>query len=323
METMMTRMLAAVLALLMSYAVVPARADYPDRAVRIIVPVAAGGGIDVMARMLAQHLSERWGQQFVVENRAGAAGVIGTKAVIAAPADGYTLLYTPSSLSLAVAVRKAAPYDVAKDLTPIINVAVSPYALVVHASVPATNLKEFIAYARQNPDKLTYGSAGVGSASHLAAELFQSMADVKMVHVPNKGMNPALIDLMGGQVQVLFGSVPALLTEKSDRVRTIAMAEMKRSALLPSLPTIDEQGLKGFEVGNWAGLLAPAGLDPAIVRKLHGEIIRILDTAEMKERIKTLGYDVIASTPEEFGTQAENDVTRWSEVVRRANVPMN
>ncbi len=319
----MTRMLAVAIALLLSYAAVPARADYPDRAVRIIVPVAAGGGIDVMARMLAQHLSERWGQQFVVENRAGAAGVIGTKAVIASPADGYTLLYTPSSLSLAVAVRKAAPYDVAKDLTPIINVAVSPYALVVHSSVPATNLKEFIAYARQNPDKLTYGSAGVGSASHLAAELFQSMADVKMVHVPNKGMNPALVDLMGGQVQLLFGSVPALLTEKSDRVRPIAMAEMKRSALLPSLPTIDEQGLKGFEVGNWAGLLAPAGLDPAIVRKLHGEIIRILDTAEMKERIKTLGYDVIASTPEEFGTQATNDVTRWSDVVRRANVPMN
>jgi tripartite-type tricarboxylate transporter receptor subunit TctC len=319
----MMRLLALLAALLLSPAVVPANAQYPDRAVRIVVPVAAGGGIDVMARMLAQHLSERWGQQFVVENRAGAAGVIGTKAVIASPADGYTLLYTPSSLSLAVAVRKAAPYDVAKDLTPIINVAVSPYALVLHSSVPATNLKEFIAYAKQNPDKITYGSAGVGSASHLAAELFQSMAGVQMVHVPNKGMNPALVDLMGGQVQLLFGSVPALLTEKSDRVRPIAMAEMKRSALLPSLPTIDEQGLKGFEVGNWAGLLGPAGLDPAIVRKLHAEIIAILDTAEMKERIKTLGYDVIASTPEEFGTQAKNDVTRWSEVVRRANVPMN
>jgi tripartite-type tricarboxylate transporter receptor subunit TctC len=263
METMMTRMLAAALALLLSYAVVPARADYPDRAVRIVVPVAAGGGIDVMARMLAQHLSERWGQQFVVENRAGAAGVIGTKAVIASPADGYTLLYTPSSLSLAVAVRKVAPYDVAKDLTPIINVAVSPYALVVHSSVPATNLKEFIAYAKQNPDKLTYSSAGVGSASHLAAELFQSMADVKMVHVPNKGMNPALVDLMGGQVQLLFGSVPALLTEKSDRVRPIAMAEKKRSALLPTLPTLDEQGLKGFEVGNWAGPWRP----PASTRR--------------------------------------------------------
>src|SRR5262249_48135224 len=265
-----------------------------------------------MARMLAQKLSERWGEQFVVENRPGAAGVIGTKAVIAAPADGYTLLYTPSSLSLAVAVRKTAPYDVATDLTPIINVAVSPYALVVHSSVPANNLQEFIAYAKANPDKLSYSSAGIGSASHLAAELFKYMAGVQMVHVPNKGMNPALVELMGGQVQAMFGSVPALLTEKSDRVRPIAMAEKKRSALLPDLPTIDEQGLKGFEVGNWAGLLGPAGLDPAIVRKLHAEIIRILGTDDMKARIKTLGYDVIASTPEDFGAQAKNDVTRWS-----------
>jgi tripartite-type tricarboxylate transporter receptor subunit TctC len=276
-----------------------------------------------MARMLAQKLSERLGQQFVVENRPGAAGVIGTKSVIGSPADGYTLLYTPSSLSLTVAVHKTAPYDVAKDLTPIINVAVSPYALVVHSSVPATNLKEFIAYAKANPDKLSYSSAGVGSASHLGAELFKSMAGVEMVHIPNKGMNPALVDLMGGQVQALFGSVPALLTEKSDRVRPIAMAESKRSALLPSLPTLDEQGLKGFEVGNWAGLLGPAGLDPAIVKKLNAEIIAILDTAEMKDRIKQLGYDVIASTPQDFGAQATNDVTRWSDVVRRANVPMN
>jgi tripartite-type tricarboxylate transporter receptor subunit TctC len=315
--------LLVVVALLLSHAVVSAKADYPDRAVRIVVPVAAGGGIDVMARMLAQRLSERLGQQFVVENRAGAAGVIGTKAVIVSPPDGYTLLYTPSSLSLAVAVHKTAPYDVAKDLTPIINVAVSPYALVVHSSVPATSLREFIAYAKANPDKLSYSSAGVGSASHLGAELFKSMAGVEMVHIPNKGMNPALVDLMGGQVQVLFGSVPALLTEKSDRVRPIAMAESKRSALLPSLPTLDEQGLKGFEVGNWAGLLGPAGLDPAIVKKLNAEILGILDTAEMKERIKQLGYDVIASTPQEFGAQATHDVTRWSEVVRRANVPMN
>jgi tripartite-type tricarboxylate transporter receptor subunit TctC len=255
--------------LLLSLAAAPARADYPDRAVRIIVPVAAGGGIDVMARLLAQNLSERLRQQFVVENRAGAAGVIGTKAAIAAAADGTTLLYTPSSLSLAVAVHKEAPYDVGRDLTPVINVAVSPYALVVHGSVPAHNLKELIAYAKANPDKLSYGSAGVGSASHLAAELFKSMAGIAMTHVPNKGMNPALVDLMGGQVQVLFGSVPALLIEKSDRVRPIAMAEAKRSALMPDLPTIDESGLPGFEVGNWAGLLGPAGLDPAVVAKLN------------------------------------------------------
>jgi len=319
----MRRLSGLACALLLLAAATAARADYPDRPVRIVVPVAAGGGIDVMARMLAQRLSERLGQQFVVENRAGAAGVIGTKSVIGTPADGTTLLYTPSSLSLAVAVHKAAPYDVEKDLTPIINVAVSPYALVVHPSVPAQTLKEFIAYAKANPGKLSYSSAGVGSASHLAAELFKSMAGVEMIHVPNKGMNPALVDLMGGQVQVLFGSVPALLTEKSDRVRPIAMAEKKRSALMPDLPTIDESGLPGFEVGNWAGLLGPAGLDPAVVKKLHDEIIAILATAEMKERIKTLGYDVIASTPEEFGAQMKNDVARWSEVVRRANVPMN
>ena len=300
-----------------------ARAEYPERAIRVIVPVAAGGGVDVMARLVSQRLSERFGQQFVVENRAGAAGIIGTKAVIAAPADGYTLLYTPSSLALAVAVNKAPPYDVAKDLTPIINVAVSPYALVVHASVPARTVVEFISYARKNPAALSYTSAGVGSASHLAAELFKSAVGIEMVHVPNKGMNPALVDLLGGQVQVLFGSVPALLTEKSDRVRPIAMAEAKRSALMPDLPTIAEAGLPGFEVGNWAGLLGPAGLDARIVDKLHAEIIAILATAGMKERINTLGYDMIAGTPQEFGTQVKNDVVRWSDVVRRANIPVN
>jgi tripartite-type tricarboxylate transporter receptor subunit TctC len=314
----------AVLALIFSLAAIDsAGADYPDKPVRVVVPVAAGGGVDAMARMLAQKLSERWGQQFVVENRAGAAGIIGTKSVIAAPADGYTLLYTPSSLSLTVAVHKTAPYDVGKDLTPIINVAVSPYALVVHTSLAVRNLQEFIAYAKANPDKLSYSSAGVGSASHLAGELLKSMAGIQMVHVPHKGMNPALIDVMGGQVQALFASVPGMLSERSDRLRPIAMAEMKRSALLPDLPTMDEQGLKGFEVANWAGLLGPTGLDPAIVKKLHGEIISILAGADMKARIKTLGFDVIASTPEEFSAQVKNDVARWSDVVKRANVPMN
>jgi len=319
----MKRMLAVVAGLILSGIPVVAQADYPDKVVRIVVPVAAGGGVDVMARMLAQKLGERLGQQFVVENRAGAAGVIGTKSVIGSPPDGYTLLYTPSSLSLTVAVHKTAPYDVAKDLTPIINVAVSPYALVVHPSVPAQNLREFIAFAKANAGTLNYGSAGIGSASHLAAELFKSMAGIAMVHIPNKGMNPALVDLIGGQVQVLFGSVPAMLTEKSDRVRPIAMAEKKRSALMPNLPTIAESGLPGFEVGNWAGLLGPGGMDPAIVKKLHAEIIGILDSADMRARIKTLGYDLIASTPEEFGAQVRNDVVRWSEVVKRANVPMN
>jgi tripartite-type tricarboxylate transporter receptor subunit TctC len=279
--------------------------------VRIIVPVAAGGGVDVMARLIAQKLSERLGQQFFVENRAGAAGIIGTKAVIASPADGATLLYTPSSLSLTVAVNKTPPYDVAHDLTPIINVAISPYALVANPEVPAADLKELIAYAKRNPGKLSYSSAGIGSASHLAAELFKLDAGIDIVHVPNKGMNPALIDLLGGSVQLLFASVPGM------------QAERKRSALMPDLATMEEQGLKGFEVANWAGLLGPAGLDGAIVKKLHDEITAILATADMQERIKTLGYDVIGSTPEEFGAQAVNDVARWSAVVKKAGIQTN
>ena len=295
-----------------------ARAEYPDKPVRIVVPVAAGGGVDVMARLLAQHLSERLHQQFTVENRSGAAGVIGSKAVIASPADGATLLYTPSSLSLSVAVNKTPPYDLTKDFSPIVNVAISPYALVVNPSVPEKSLQEFIAYAKANPGKLSYGSAGVGSASHFAAELLKSKAGIEMVHVPNKGMNPALIDLMGGQVQVLFASVPGLTSEKTERARPIAMAELKRSALMPELPTMSESGLPGFAVGNWAGLLGPAGLDAAIVKKLHDEVIAILATPEMKDRIKTLGFDVIASTPQEFAKQLQEDVERWAPVAKAA-----
>ena len=315
----MLRKLVLVSLILLAGAIA-ARAEYPDKPVKIVVPVAAGGGVDVMARLLAHHLGERLRQQFVVENRPGAAGVIGSKTVIASAADGTTLLYTPSSLSLSVVVNKTPPYDLAKDFTPIVNVAISPYALVVNPSVPAHSLKELIAYAKANPGKLSYGSAGIGSASHLAAELLKSKAGIDMVHVPNKGMNPALIDLMGGHVQVLFASVPGLTSEKSERVRPIAMAELKRSGLMPELPTMDESGLPGFAVGNWAGLLGPAGLDAAIVKKLHDEVIAILATPEMKGRVKTLGYDLIAGTPEEFAKQLREDIERWGPVARAASV---
>ena len=317
----MRRTLAFILSALLlgSFA---ARAEYPDKPVRVIVPVAAGGGVDVMARLIAQKLSERLHQQFFVDNHPGAAGVIGTKLVIGSAADGHTLLYTPSSLSLAVAVRKAAPYDVGKDLTPIINVAISPYALVVNPTLPVHDLKELIAYAKANPGKLSYSSPGIGSAGHLAAELFKSEAGIDMVHVPNKGMAPALLDLISGSVQVMFASVPAIMHEQA-RVRPIGMAELKRSALLPDLPTIDEQGLKGFAVANWAGLLGPAKLNPAIVKKLHDEIVAILGDADMKARIQKLGFDMIVSTPDEFGAQMQHDVARWSAVVEKAGIQKN
>ena len=212
-------------------------------------------------------------------------------------------------------VHKEPPYDVTKDFTPIINVAISPYALIVNPSLPVHSLKEFIAYAKANPGKLSYSSAGVGSASHLAGEMLKSMAGIEMVHVPNKGMNPALLDLMSGQVQVLFASVPSIAKQKPDRLRPIAMAEKKRSALLPELPTMDESGLPGFAVANWAGLLGPAGLDPKIVKKLHDEIVAILATPDMKERVKQLGYDMIESSPEQFAAELQaptsSDGARW------------
>jgi len=180
-----------------------------------------------------------------------------------------------------------------------------------------------MAYAKANPGKLSYGSAGIGSASHLAGELLKAKVGFDMVHVPNKGMNPALIDLMGGQVQVLFASVPGMMSEKSDRIRPIAMAEMKRSALLPDMPTMNEAGLPGFAVGNWAGLLGPVGLDPTIVKKLNSEILAILDTSDMKQRVKTLGFDLIASTPEQFGRQLQEDVERWGPVARATSAERN
>jgi tripartite-type tricarboxylate transporter receptor subunit TctC len=296
-----------------------ARADYPERPVHVIVSVAAGGGVDVMARLIAQRLSERLRQPFVVENRPGAGGIIGSKAVIGAAPDGYTLLYTPSSLSLTLVVHKTPPYDLKKDFTPIINVAISPYVLVANPSLPVHSLKEFIAYAKAHPGEITYTSAGIGTASHLAGELLQSMAGIEMLHVPNKSMNPALLDVIGGQVKAMFASVPAIMKE-SIRIRPIAMAEKRRSALLPELPTIEESGLPGFEVANWAGLLGPPGLDPRIVKKLHDEIVAVLSMPDMKERAKKLGYDLIESTPEEFTAQLQADVERWGGVAKKAGL---
>jgi len=316
--------LALVAGLVLLGGAFPAQAQYPDRMVRIVVPVAAGGGVDVVARILGQKLSERWGQQFVIENRPGAAGAIGTKEVARSPADGYTLLYTPSSLVITTIVNKNAGYDALKDLSPIVNVAISPYALLVHPTVPARTVQEFIAYAKANADKINYSSAGVGSASHLAAELFQNMAGVRMQHIPNKGMNPALMDLLGGNTQVLLGSVPtAANDEKAGRVRAVAAAEKRRSTLMPHLPTIDESGLPGFEVANWHGLLGPAGMDPRVVKRLHDEIIAILNTPEMKERFEKLGFDRVLQNPQEFSAQLKSDLERWGDVVRRANVPVN
>ena len=295
--------------------------NYSIKLVRIVVPTAPGGGVDVLARLIGQKLSERFGEQFFIDNRPGAAGVIGTRAVTASAPDGYTLLMAPSSLAITAAIKKRMPYDLVRDLTPIMSVASTPYALIVNPSVPAQSVKELIAYANANPDKLNVGSAGVGSASHLAAELFDTMAGIKMTHVPNKGMGPAMVDVLGGQVSVLFAGLPAsLAAEKAGKVRVLAVAGPTRSVLLPEKSTIAESGLPGFEVDNWIGMLAPAGLDPTIVVRLNSEIRAVLNEPGIKQRLIELGFEPVGSTPAAFATQLDSDVKKWRAIAKEAGV---
>lgn len=312
--------LFAVMAALSS-AALAADGNYPTKPVRIVVPTAPGGGVDVLARLIGQKLGERFGEQFFIDNRPGAAGVIGTRAVTASAPDGYTLLMAPSSLAITAAIKKKMPYDLVRDLTPIMSVASTPYALIVNPSLPVRSVQELIAYAKANPDKLNVSSAGVGSASHLAAELFDTMAGIKTTHVPNKGMGPAMVDVLGGQVQVLFAGLPASLTaEKAGTVRVLAVAGPARSALLPEKPTIAEAGLPGYEIDNWIGMLAPAGLDPAIVARLNSEIRAVLNAPDIRQKLIELGFEPVGSTPATFATQLDSDVKKWSEIAKQAGV---
>lgn len=298
-----------------------AHAQYPDRVVKIVVPVSAGGGADTLARLIAQKLGERTKSQFVVENRTGSGNIVGTRAVTTAEPDGYTLLVTQTGLTISAAINPNLPYDVRRDLTPIVNMALGPNGLAVHPSVPANTLLEFLAYAKANPGKLSYSSAGVGSASHMGMELLKSATGIDMVHVPYRGTGPAMIDLLGGQVQVMMGSLPVMLPEqRTGRIRLLATAERKRSPWTPDLPTVDEMGFAGFESGNWTGLLGPAKLDPKIVAYLNKAVIEILNTPEMKERLSAIGFETIGNTPEEFGETIRRDIERWTEVGKRAGV---
>ena len=318
----MKRLLSLFVALIaLSGSALAADGNYPTNPVRIIVPTAPGGGVDVLARLVGQKLGDRLGEQFFIDNRPGAAGVIGTRTAATSAPDGYTLLMAPSSLAITAAIKKKLPYDLIHDLTPVMSVASTPYALIVNPALPVHSVQELIAYAKANPAKLNVGSAGVGSASHLAAELFDAMAGIKMTHVPNKGMGPAMVDLLGGQVSVLFAGLPASLTaEKAGKVRILAVAGAKRSVLLPDIHTIAEAGLPGYEVDNWVAMLAPAGLDPKIVARLHSEILAILNAPDTKQRLIDLGFDPVGSSPEAFAAQLGDDVKKWGEIAKQAGV---
>ena len=311
---------ALALGLLASLASAPAVAQgsYPEKPIQLIVPQSAGGGADILARTIAAKLSQSLGNQVVVDNRAGAAGIIGTQAVAQAAPDGYTLLMGAiSTHSMNPGLyKKRLPYDPVKDFAPVSLVASAPLLVVVHPSVPAQSVQELIALAKAKPGTLNFSSAGSGNSTHLAGELFKLMASVDMVHVPYKGATPAEIGLMGGQVNVMFSSIlSALPHSKSGKMKALAVTSARRSSVAPHLPTVAESGLPGYDVNPWYGLFAPAGTPPEVVNRLSREVARIVQLPDVKERFATLGAEPVGNSPQEFKLFLDKEIEKWTKVI--------
>ena len=294
---------------------------YPVKPIRIIVAYPPGGPNDISARSVGQKLSELLGQPVIVENRPGAAGNIGSQQVAASPPDGYTLLNGASALTIAPAITKNLQYDVAKDFAPISLTAVSSYVLAAHPSVPASSIKELIALARSHPGQLKYASSGVGAPPHLAGELFKRMAKVDILHVPYKGVGQSISDLVAGHIDMMFTSPPNAIPQvKAGKLKALAVSTSRRSPLLPNVPTISESGLKGFEMGTWFGLLAPAGTNPDIVNRLNGATVKVVAMADFRERVSSQGLDPTSSTPAEFAAHIKAELSKFARIVREAGI---
>ena len=299
--------------------------SYPNKPVKMIVTFAAGGGADFMGRLIGQKLTETMGQPVIVDNRAGAGGAIGNEAVAKAPPDGYTLLLGAAGpLVISPALYAKMSYDVVKDLAPVTLLAHVPFALCAHPSVPAATVKELIALAKRTPGKLNFGSSGTAGAPHLAGELFKASAGVDLLHVPYKGLAPAITDLIGGQLDLIFADVNLVKPHvEGKRIRGLAVTGATRSAILPQLPTVSEAALPGYQAGTWYGVLAPAGVSREIIAKLHAEIIRILGSAEIKERLATQGAEPAGNTPEQFAAMIRAELDKWAKVVKAANIKLD
>jgi tripartite-type tricarboxylate transporter receptor subunit TctC len=298
--------------------------DYPRRPVRLIVPFPPGGGNDIVARAVAQELGKSLGQQFVVDNRAGAGGAIGAELAARSPADGYTLfLGGVGSHVVNPSLHPKLSYDPIRDFAPVTLIASAPAVLVVHPSVQAASVVELTALAKANPGKLNYASNGNGSSAQLAAVLFESMAGVRMMHVPYKGVSQALVDLMSGEVQLMFGTIVAISPHiKAGRLRALAVTGKSRSALLPDVPTLAEAGLPGYEAGSWYGILAPAGTPGPIVARLNAEINQAMRQPEVRERLAAEGAETIGGTPEEFALHIKAELARMGKLMREAGIRM-
>jgi tripartite-type tricarboxylate transporter receptor subunit TctC len=321
MQTVLNLLLA--LALLLACAFPAAAQPYPTKPIRFLVPFPPGGGNDTMARTVGQKMTERLGQPVVIDNRPGAGGNIGAETAAHALPDGYTIfLGGVGSHGINPNLMKKPPYDPIKDFAPVSLIASAPMLVIVPLSLPAKSMNEFLQLAKARPGELNFASSGAGSIAHLAAELLNSMAKIKLEHVPYKGTGPALTDLFAGRVQVLFNStVSAMPHVRAGKVRALAMTAAKRSPALPDLPTLAESGVPGYEATSWYGMLAPAGTPRAIVTKLNGEVVRIAQLPEVRERLAADAAEPGGNSPEEFGAYIRRELARWKTVIEQAKIP--
>lgn len=318
--SMRTRLIATAAALLLPVATF-AQSQWPSTPIKLVVPFAAGGSNDNIARVLGTKLSARLGQPFVIDNKGGGGGTIGTDAVAKSPADGYTLLFTSTSITTNAASGKKLPYDALKDLQPVGEVAASPFAIVVANDVKAKTLKEFLDLARAKPRSINYGSAGVGGMNHLATELFAATSKVQLTHVPYKGISLAFTDLMGGNLQLLLPSLAAATQHiKAGKMRGLAVTGAQRSPLAPDIPTVSEAGLPGFQLEVWFGLMAPTGTPPAVVKRLNDELNAVLAMQDVKDVLAREGASPRPGTPQAFGALIKSEMVRWDRLVKEQNI---
>jgi tripartite-type tricarboxylate transporter receptor subunit TctC len=297
---------------------------YPSRQITLIIPFAAGGSNDIVARAIGKQLSEAWGQPVIAENRPGAGGVIGASTVAAAPPDGYTLLLVSTTFTINAAIKKSMPFDTARDFTPIAFVARSPLLFVASKDLPVKSAKDALALAKSKPDRITYASAGIGSINQIAAELIAQSAGVKLMHVPYKGGAPALNDLLGGHVDVYVSSMPQVQQlAQSGQVNALAVTSVKRAQLLPDVPTLDESGIPGFDLSSWWGIVGPAGMPPDVVNALNAEINKALTSPEILKFMASEGAEAQAMTPQAFGDLIHTEIQRWTKVGHEANISID
>jgi tripartite-type tricarboxylate transporter receptor subunit TctC len=294
---------------------------YPNKAIRVVVAFAPGGIADFAARSVSQKLSETLGVPVVVENRAGAGGITGAEVVAKAAPDGYTLLVTSISHTINPSLRKNLPFDAVNDFAAVTLIADAPNFLVVHPSLPAGSVKELVALARTRPGQMTYASSGAGTSTHLSGELFRSLASIDIVHVPYKGGGPAVIDLIGGHVLMMFSTLPSVLQQvRGGKLRGLAVTGSRRFPAAPEFPTMIEAGIPGFEVSGWSGMFAPAGTPKDIVAKINAETGRMLATAEVRERIAKEGADPVGSSPAQFGVRIRGEIDKWAKVLKSSGL---